>query len=371
MSEINLADLRKQLRRLPKPLSQWQCGDVDIKIYRPRNLLGHDWYNEALFNILLHARNSYDVYGDRPLLDDHDYKSAIYLARVRYPFIVDGRELPCEEWLSFRLVPGIGEPLGSNELNKFFYRGRRVDELVRERLFDGQDYLSFVVASSRMCGIHPYLVYAKKHQRFSDRLSKAHKYTAFCYALVSHHFWEDYLRDNGCRFVTGIILNRFVDKALTVKIDGQGFGTAFTPAAEVLGIDSQEEIYLDREDAGNYVYQFPAYWLNVRQLVSVLQRLIDRKLISNESLREYLGINCSFRELIDSPDFTALGSLKDMGKLLTVSGDIGHSRITGEQLRLILDFAVSDGPELKITPLATLKDSVAEFIEATHTVRIS
>ena len=332
-------------------VSEWKMGEVLFRIYRIKNLLDDCWNDLGLKNLLLSARRSYGVFGRRALLDGYDSKSAIYIAQALYP-----RD---EEWLSIRLVPGEGTPLGTGELEKFSYQGHSIAYYVKKNLFGGDpNFWRYIFSSSRMCGIHP-------------KSSTRHRFTAYCYALINLHFIEDYLLKSDGRCVTGVIINRFVDHALTVEIDGQKYGTAFTPAYKFLDISDPKEIRYNRKLNKYYVYRFPAYFLNAEQLVRVVQELIDSGRLSENTVESFLEIKISFRELTQSSNFTPLGSLRNLGKLLIIRGPIPDSKITGEELRALLDRSVDDGPELKITEIVLMQQSIGAMLLAAKVVRLS
>lgn len=333
-----------------KSISEWQIGEVLFRIYRAKNLLNDCWNDLELKDLLLSARHSYGVFGRRALLDGYDSKSAIYIAHALYP--------EDEEWLSIRLVPGEGEPLGTGELEKFSYQGHSIAYFVKKNLFGGDpNFWRYIFSSSRMCGIHP-------------KNSPKHRFTAYCYALINLHFLEDYLLRSDGRCVTGVIINRFVDHALTVEIDGQKYGTAFIPAYKFLGISDPKKIRYNRKLNKHYVYRFPAYFLNAEQLVAVLQDLIDSGRLSEKTVEAFLKIKISFRELVQASNFTPLGSLRNLGRLLMVRGRIPDSQITGEDLRALLDYSVDDGPELKITEIPLMKKSIEDILAASRAIRI-
>jgi len=335
------------------PRSVYKVGDARVEIYLAKGLFSGVWLDPGVLEMLVKARGSYRVYGKRPVFDKFDKKSAVYLARAVYP--------PLEEWLSFRLVPGIGVPWGTGELDIFSYRGARVDGLVRDHFFGGnKNWLEYISSSSRMCGIHP-----------TDSLK--HKFSAACYAIVSKHFYDDWLCRMPCRFITGIILNRFVENALTVEIGGEKYGTAFTPAWKVLGARDPKEVRLIRSANSNYAYRFPAYWFNARQLIGLIDRLRREGRVSEHSLNHYLGISRPFSEIIAQPlpVMELLGQLNHLGRLLTAPGFIKHSHLTGNELRALVDAEVDDAPELKITEIAAMKKSVEDFLAAAGAKRIS
>ena len=296
----------------------------------------NEWLNPKLGELLLEARRSYYIYGDLPPLDAYDQKSAIYMVRACYP----GHGGTVEEWASTRLVPGDNIPLGTEDLNLFNYRGISLGDLIKERLFDNsENYLNFVVASSRTCAIAPRLLSGQDNQRSSP------KYTAVCFSLIHHQFMREYQKQYGqSSYVVGTVVPKFINKALA--IDGKA--PSFMSSAEVLGISAPEELKLDREYDHHYVYRFPFYFLNRAQLLEVIYRLICEGILSERSISYYLETDLSFNELKErvrsKPEL-----FRNLGKLLTVEGPIKHSTISGNQLRDIINKNVDDGPRSFLT----------------------
>ena len=113
----------KWLSRLSAPTARYAAPGVVFEVYRARDLHSNRWNGSALKEVALLCRDAYSRYGDRPRLDAYDKKSAIYLVRARYAHI--------EEWLSIRMVPGDGEPIGVHEPEIFSWGGKNcgcVDE---------------------------------------------------------------------------------------------------------------------------------------------------------------------------------------------------------------------------------------------------
>jgi len=359
MSGLTTAQIRFLLPKLPLPILQCKIKDAVFKVYKVKGWLDSRLYDQHLYKLLLTARESFGVYG-RPLLDKYDPKSAIYLVRVQYPL----SSYPVEEWLSMRLVPGEEKPFGTGELDLFICKRRPSKYLAQKRLFgNGKGLLNHIASTSRMGGIDPYFRREKSERLLSMKLSKRHRYTVFCYALINLVFLEEYPEHLSYRYVTGIIHNRYVEKALTTIIDGKKYSPAFTPAYQILGFKKPSEIKLNRRINSCCVYQFPTYFLNVRQLVKVLLRLIDEGKLSKSTMRCYLGVNLAPQDL-SLETWPLIKKLKNLGKLLTVEGRIKASSIMGEELREILDKEVEDGPELKITRVDVIEASVNRLLTA-------
>lgn len=336
------------IKRLPAPLACYKISGAAIEIYRAKNLLANQWNNKTLRELTLIARKSYHIYGPRPLLDKYDQKAAIYLARV-----ISDSPWPAEEWLSVRLVPFVSPPLGTGEADIFTYKGRVVDYWIQKKLFnDNPNFYCSMASSSRMCGIHPYFQRKSDEEMFCD-LSKEHKYTAFCYALINYHFLGDYLERFSFSYITGVIHDKFVDSALTVKSGGKSFGVSFIPAYRQLGIKNPKDIKLDTRSS-DYFYRYPGYWFDMRQLICLLKQLIVSGRLTEETLAHYLG--AKWRQNLNDSYF--------IGKLLISKERLKFSPITGGQLRQMVDDHVAVVPELKITAIETLRKSIQKLFAA-------
>jgi len=317
------------IRQLPPPHARY-CDRVGtiFEVYRVKSLGDHFWRDPLLKELLIKTRDSYRRYGVRTSLDQYDVKAAIYLVRVMYHS--EEMATRVEEWISVRVVPGNGNPLGAGELEIYFYEGKRMDYWVRKKLGCGQKvFWSRVLSNSRMCGIRPFVSGASDKGETNYRLG--HKYTAVCNAIISTQFIIDtnYLFPG---VITGILRDDLHEKGLRVSFGSEEAIPTFTKAHEFLGIP-QDAVKLNR---GTYAYEFPSYWLDVAQLINLLERLQREDRISEEGLEYYL------RGSLPS-------NLNNLGALLTVAGTIHASKMTGEELRALVDEHVQEKPSLRIT----------------------
>lgn len=322
--------------QLPRPDARYAAGDATFEVYRAKGTCPR-WSDLVLQKLVLFARNSYLRYGDRPTLDRYDMKAAIYLVRASYPNPDDpGRIL--EEWLSIRMAPGHGTPVGGGEIELYSYQGKRLDQWVRESFpGKGESFWEYVVSSSRMCGIRPYPQRGEGRQ--DDASKPRHRHTAICFALIHAQFLIDYpLATYPYEYVTAIIREELLHKSLRIVKDGQVFEPTFTPAYQFFGLPGRTEIKLDR---AVYAYKFPSYWFDVPRLVALLEGLVKEEKLDPSSIKRYLNVELS-----------SAAGLKELGRLLTVKGRIVGSRLTGDELRAMVDDCVRDIPELKITKTA-------------------
>lgn len=340
--------IRGLVKKLPEPVSTYGLGGALLEVYRVRNLLKDIWPDAVLKKLLLAARSSYDRYGKRPLLDKYDLKSAIYVARVIY-YHDKQPEIKIEEWLSVRFTPGNGKPLGNGELEIYSFSGRSIAEYLRGRLGLTQaEFMKSVLSSSRMCGIHPYI--SDDQVKVDVDISSKHQYTPICFALIQDQFYRDY--GYPYRYITEIIRSDFAEKGLVILQKGKSFKPASTPAEETMGFN-KGDIKLDM---GVYAYAFPLYWLNIGDLLHLLEELVLSGDITGETLQYYLGV-----QKLDNIEGRALLRLKN---ILGARDRLLHSKITGSDLRNLVQARVGYVPELKINDPMVWRKSILEMIEA-------
>lgn len=350
MNNSRLAKIRSLLSMLPEPQAVYRAQGAVFEMYRAKDLGTPYFRDPVLKNLVVLARRAYGVYGTRASLDQYDRKAAIYLVRVLYP--VSKRDSArVEEWLSIRMVPGTGDPVGGGELEIFSYKGEKLDRVFASRLAreeGNRDFWKQIVSSSRMCGIHPYFTVPKR----SRRLSIKHRFTAIGFPLIHIQFTLDYSPRNpsySYRYVTAIIRSELAMKGLKIERGGKVFRPLFTPAFELLGVD-REKIAADRSI---YAYDFPAYWFDVPRLISLLRELIERGALTNKSVAHYTG-----------GEIGSSKSTRHLGSLLTISGSILGSGITGEELRQTIDARLGTIPELKITEYHVWNRALRAMLQA-------
>ena len=366
---LSMNEVRVFTEQLPSPISVWRMKDILFRVYRTKSLLNPQWAHNALHHLLVHARGSYYVYGGRPPLDEYDAKAVPYLVRVTYPIFSNGKKYIIEEWLSDRLVTGIGEPLGGGELNLFLYRGKKVEYWMQKKFFrPHENYLEHTVTSNRMCTINPYFANHEDEQ-LGIELPPRQRYTAICYALMVFHFWKDYLQNSPYRYTTSILQTRVIEKAMTVEVSGKRFQNVFMPAHQFFGFSNPDCIQLNRDAHEGIVYKFPLYFLNAQKLAALLQRLITCKMLSTETIKYYLGETSLVKEAEGGITSNLFKKLRNSGRLLSEEDKIVGSKMTGESLRRLVDREVPDGPELKITEVEKTFKSARDILTAAQAVR--
>lgn len=354
---------KKLASRLPPPESIIKIGDVVFEIYKAKNLYASRWNNNALRQLTIESRKSYYHWGDIQLLEKDDEKAVIYLIRAKFQLLsckdADSNDL-LEEWFSYRFIPGNGKKSGVKELDIFIYNNKPVMKVVQEQLFDSsKDYLNFIVNCSRLCGIIPY--YKKENYLQKNQLPLKHKNTLTSFLLMNEYFIKE-CRQNKIAFqyLIAIIRNDFINKVLTLAINGKKFPTLWTPAYQTLNLN-KNDIKINRNARSNYVYKFPAYFLNINQLIKILQKLVHEEKLSLKSIEYYLDIKINSNMKKDLKT-TILQQSKKLGRLLTIENKIRFSSLTGKQIRKIIDANVNDGPELKITKFSDYAKNIQDLL---------
>ena len=325
------ASIYSLVQQLPEPDAVYRIPQkVCFEVYRVKNSGTKFWRDPVLKELLIYARNAYHVYGRRDPLDEYDPKASIYLVRAIYDSDDGSQKL--EEWLSSRLVSGIGQPLGAGELNMYFYEEQPMDYWVRKPLgYEDSSFWNYVICSSRMCGIDPYIRESKGNQKIDTAL----KHTPVSNAILRTQFLIDNEHELPCKLVTAIIREDLRKNRISVMVRGEKIMRVYTMAHEFLGIENPHAIMLDRDA---FAYEFPSYWLDISQLLVLLGRLQDEGRLSEDGIRHYIGGSIPLN----------FNSAK-LGLLLAVDGKIHDSSMTGEELRVLVDKYVDEKPILRIT----------------------
>ncbi len=348
---------------LPQPQAAFRAPGVRFEVYRAKACGTSRWESAALRDIVLQARESYDVYGKRPRCDAFDDKSAIYLVRDEYVHATTAGPTAMTSWFSNRFVPNAGEPRGAAELDICRVGARTAEELLRKQRFgDSSTFLEHIVSYSRMCKIGPNPVAAGRDARLAGSAQR-HPHSAACFALTCEQFARDYLdgREHGFRYITGLIRNDLIENALTVRNGGRTVRPAFTSATRMLGVP-RTSMRLDRKA---YTYDFPGYFLSHAHLYRLMLRLIRTRAITDETLLGTLGVPT--RHFLQGDARTALRPiLARLSAITTATGRLPGTTLTGEEVRALIDRFVPDGPELKINPLPSWRRSIQRLVSALH-----
>ncbi len=307
-----------------KPLRVYKIGPAIFRIYKAKDLYHPFWNSEVLRRITKFARRSYLRYGAVPAFDDYDKNAAIYLCRVSYQ--------KTEEWLCLRFVPGDTRDHSLEDTDQYLYNGRSIAGVLKNKLVLKNNPIKKSVAVSRVCGISPYQASAAAKK---DVLPGSMKYTAQAFALLNKEFFAD----KHFSYLVGMFRPEVAKKILDFS---PGLKLSFPDAYKILKC-KPEQIYLDRK---SLAYQFPGYFLNAQQLVKLLQKLVRENKLKVDFVKKYAK-----NLLVDkkSKNYTqTLKSITGVSRILLWQGRIPGSKLNGNQLRLLVDDSVADGPRLKI-----------------------
>jgi hypothetical protein len=340
-----MKDIEDSIMSLPEPVAVYTIENTLFEIFRAKDLDKKNWSDRNLEKLVKSARLSYLRYGDRPLLDPYDSKSAIYITKASYQR--NGKKI--EEWMSGRVTPGSGNPVGVNEPELYEFQGKKLDFWISRKLHvPYKEIWRNIYSTSRMCAISPYIV---NDDNSIQPLSKTKlKYTPIFFALIYRQFYIDYperILDGNC--ITGIIRDDLVQNALVIKRNNQLFLPHFTPAHIFLGL-RKNMILLDRQE---YAYLYPKYWLNMEDLKELLGQMVESGTITRKTIKFYTGSSLKSKK-----------GLKNLGNLLAVRGQLHDATITGEELRQQIDRDVRDGVDLKITKSSVWLESLEDILKA-------
>ena len=343
---------------LPPPVNSLEINGIRFEIYLAKDLYNSAWNGECLQSLVLRARESYGRYGNVPLIDEYDSKSAIYLARAMYFEKSEQEEYLVEEWISLRFVPGDREPNGIDVLNLYWHRKKPASHWVEKFLRLRNLGFHNLISGSRLCGISSFISDGSDQLKFGEKRRSDHKYTPVCFALLHKQFFEDCKRE-GLDFDYFVVAtsDRLLEGFMRLEFQGEKYGPACVKAEETLGLQPGK-IKLKRDD---FIYQYPLYFLDQNQIVMILKNLISEGIISEETLKCYFGGAISSQEFLSGTRIR-IEKLRNLGNLLTEKGAIKGAKISGVQLRRMLD-KVADDSSLRITPIPSLAASADKMIE--------
>ncbi len=357
-------DFHQIEQRFPSPVRRYCWGTAVFDIYQAKQFYDAAWGHEAVRAMVRQARRAYCRYGNVPLEDAYDSKALVYLCRVQFPYNAlaspEQKNILLKEWLSIRFIPADGEPASTEDLDQFLYARRPIRHWFEERL-GGSDnlFLRKILTISRICGIPPHL--AQPGTASTALLPTSLQYTALAFFFLNHHLFTE-LHFNNIQYVTGVFSEVLLHKII-MALRQQAYPSFTMPAAEDQIGCSPEHITLDRSVMA---HQFPGYFLNVYQLVALLQRLYWQGKLTIATFACYAPHffsailqswqRFSYKELLQA--------LQGIGNLLTVVGPIPHSLLTGEELRALVEKEVADGSRLRIVSTSQWRFSIEESFKA-------
>lgn len=338
---------------LPHPVLKFKFSKGEARIYNAKPLYQNKWPNAALEEITLQSRKTYLAYGDVPLIDNYDQKSSIYLANFEYT----SEDNIVSEWVSLRFVPSDNSPPSTEDLDQCMYEKQTVGELLRQRA-SNIELNREAVTLSRMCG----LTYV--NSKLTDSRHTRIKWTPLLFALINRAFFEECkMSDYQFDFTTALFRPELANSALALKMDNKVMGIKIIPAEQFLQLQPNS-ICIDRKVM---TFRYPGYFLNMNELMRLLVTLTKDGLITTETLKHYLGKDFLLEKFAAAKSISkeALWEIKNISSLLLVEGPLHEAKISGEELRNLINQHVSDGPRLMITTTFEWEKNINDMLEDT------
>ncbi|MDB4777994.1 hypothetical protein OAG68_00895 [bacterium] len=343
-------------RRQIGPSQNFSFHDVTIDVFLAKDFFNRSWVHHRLKDIVQQCRKTFSRYGNVANILDYDTKSAVYLGRATYT--IDGKIV--HEWLSFRLVPALGEPRLTEDLKGCEIGGRNLLEaLIEQQIVDTRgESLSQILTLSRLCGIHPYLAEGENPVELPKKL----QYGAILFACMQSCFNNrQHLESLEPKVITALFQRPFLDAFMahgaTAKIE-------IPTAREVLrGSLKNPSIVLKRDEKS---YRYPGYFLHLHELLKALTALIDSQRLRDTTIIHHAKLNAPLREIRkrNPRTSTLLEELEHLSELITHEGLLHDSDMTGSELREYIDIHVSDGPTLHLLAIDDWRKEIARFINS-------
>lgn len=318
----------KELEKI-KPFKIYKIKGVSFLIYKAKNLYNPKWNSRLLKEITKEARKSFLRYGRMTLINEYDKNAEVYLCRA-----IDKSS---EEWLSLRFVPGKDGEVLMEDLLQYTYKNIPISDFIADKLFREKNFHGKMVSLSRICGIYPYPRNLVKIN--SVQSLRSMRYVAKSFGLMNKIFFSQH----EFAYLTATVRKELLKK---VSHFSDKLSLYLPDAHKIIGCASSE-VRLDRS---LLAYRFPGYFLNIPQLVGLLERLTKQGKLTFASVKKFLRFyQPNFKKYLEKKKYIeVLSKIKGLDKLLLVPGAIPKAKITGEDLRGLIAKHVSDGPILKI-----------------------
>ena len=348
--------IRKSL--LDSAIAVYKIDGALFHVYRAKSLHSLKWESAALKRLVAHARDSYLRYGSVPPFDKYDNKSAVYITRVQYTHRCKTQTYyPIEEWLSMRFIPSDGLPEYTEDLLFSLCEGKPLVDWLKAKCTENTEKIvDQIITLSRICSIPPCINGIAVNQNVQLPLKL--QYTGISFALMNKVFLEEYKFQTRHRYITGMFREELINRVLTLESE-QGRIPQFTYGYEFIGQNDPSVITLNRSSAP--VYDFPAYFLKTDQHHDALYNLWKKGSIATDTFAYYVKTDFDVHEWMDDIGiFQQI--LPKLGALLTAKGFLSGSSITGEQMRLILNDCVDDGPQLRMMQIEVWSKSIEQYL---------
>ncbi len=304
-------------------------GGVSFQVEHAKLASAEGWISERLRRKVYKARRSYLRYGKVPITDRDDRKSDIFLVRAS----MNKQGKPWEEWMCVRFIQE--SDLNLDEAARLLQCN--VDDEAFLKVFHEEEALGpcKVAIVSRICGIPASPKSSPEGE--PARLS----YTPWLFALAVNEFFNQVKAPKEEQLLVGIFRDELVEKGLTTRKGGRQV-PSFLEVKHMLG-GAKNSARIDRSVSA---YSFPLYFLDMKELLSLLRLIMLSGDIPKTTLAKYVGGSENADRILVGKEVPA-SSFSNLGILLGQKGRIKGARLSGEQLRSLIDAKVTDGPALR------------------------
>lgn len=350
-----------------------QSNSTHFNIYLAKDLYDPNWKNQFLKDKVQEARSTYrDYYSQNlPFFDEYDSKSAVYLVQIGYWINDDDGEFEVEEWISMRFLPTDGNPPDSldfqlQEVVNGISRRHLIDAMSETLVENGdtREFFSEVISFSRFCAIRPKSLDQRYQQRLNLFFEKhfgrvKNLFTASAFGLTLEAFREYLIKiGRNYKWISCQIHERVKNDVL--KLDTKE-GIKYWPfklAEETLQLPDNQKIRINRDNNELYIYSYPGYFLSLEDLTRELSELIMKGKLSGSLVFKYFPQLTNWQASSELPHVT---DFRNLGVLLTKSGPLPDSQLTGEELRDYLNKTVADNAKLYLM-------NFNDFFNANHQI---
>ena len=349
----------KYSQSLQRPNLSVAYKDITFYIYRAKSAESQHWISSNIARLVLLTRLSYHSYHRHILLvDDLDLKSEIVLVRIDDKQTEDSKHIPSTSYLSLRLIPATGQPQLNEDLRYFEYvtdqQTRPLNDLLNHALgidsttIHGQEKLFSI---SRLGSVRPYNQYHVVKNKIRG--------LSMGFWLAVHMLMT--LIDNGQRsrcFITSMYGNKIHEKVSSLPFEVTP-SIEFTPLEKFFGLtDVKVRLRRDSHSINALKYGYPTGFLDILSLAQLLKRLVCEQILTTDILDEY--ISESTESFFARPNIRQITRL---GELFTTNGSIKGCKISGEQLRQLIDDEVAEGQILRIASWENLQSALTNMVD--------
>ena len=348
------AELSHIEKNLPNPVRQFRVGAANFSVYQAKSFYTHTWLSDNLKRLTVRARHSYLRYGSVPLLDEYDTKASVYVCSVSYLAENDvGPAGTITEWVSMRFIPADGVPVLTDDLAQYFFKDSSIGDWLLQTHSIGEEIFRRVVTISRLCGFSSRGVHEYARHTPLRYTALAFLFINFCAFSNSDTAHVDY--------ITAVFHEQFFKKILD-EIYTQSEVVLPTPRMEEYLGCTPGDVRLKRKIM---TYRFPTYFLPIKELTGFLVKLLDGGQLTEATLEQFVT-NFSREQLSDWGDQSHVElthNLTGLGNLFSHVGPIPASPLTGEELRVLIDKEVGDGPKLHFISAPEWRAQVALAVQ--------